>query len=73
MIGRAIYHSPYFLADIDREIFYNNNSLTRAEVMEEMIPYIHEEIKNGARLNQIMRHTIGLFHGQKGSSYWKRY
>ena len=20
-----------------------------------------------------MRHTIGLFHGQKGSSYWKRY
>ena len=20
-----------------------------------------------------MRHTIGLFHGQKGASYWKRY
>ena len=27
MIGRAIYHSPYFLADIDREIFYNNNCI----------------------------------------------
>jgi tRNA-dihydrouridine synthase A len=41
--------------------------------MEQMIPYIKEEIKKGTRLNQIMRHTIGLFHSQKGSGYWKRY
>ena len=29
--------------------------------------------KKGTRLNQIMRHTLGLFHGQTGSSFWKRY
>jgi len=51
----------------------NENVLSRSEIMELMIPYIKEETKNGTRLNQIMRHTIGLFHGQKGSSYWKRY
>ena len=73
MIGRAVYHSPYFLADIEKEIFNNKNILTRSEIMEHMIPYIQEEIKKGTRVNQIMRHTIGLFHGQKGSSYWKRY
>ena len=73
MIGRAAYHSPYFLADVEREIFNNDNVLTRVEVMEQMMPYIQQETKKGTRLNQIMRHTIGLFHGQKGSSYWKRY
>jgi len=73
MIGRAIYHSPYFLADVERDIFNNNNVPTRTEVMEQMIPYIKEETKRETRLNQIMRHTVGLFHGQKGSSYWKRY
>ena len=73
MIGRAAYHSPYFLADIEREIFNNDNVPTRVEVMEQMMPYIKQETKKGTRLNQIMRHTIGLFHGQKGSSYWKRY
>jgi len=73
MIGRVAYHSPYFLADIEKEIFKNGNVLSRSEIMELMIPYIKEETKNGTRLNQIMRHTIGLFHGQKGSSYWKRY
>jgi len=73
MIGRAAYYSPYFLAEIEKEIFKSDNIPTRLEVMEQLIPYIKKETKKGTRLNQIMRHTIGLFHGQKGSSYWKRY
>ena len=73
MIGRAIYHSPYFLADIEKEIFCNNNVPTRAEIMEKLIPYIEEEISKGAQLNHIMRHTVGLFHGQNGSKTWKQY
>ena len=72
-MAELAYHSPYFLANVEREIFNNYNLLTRVEIMEQMIPYIKEETKKGTKLNQIMRHTIGLFHGQKGSSYWKRY
>ncbi len=73
MIGRAAYHTPYFLADIEKEIFKNDNVPSRQEIIEKLIPYIGEELKKGTRLNQIMRHTLGLFHGQSGSSYWKRY
>ena len=73
MIGRAIYHSPYFLADIEKEIFGNKNVPTRSEVMENLIPYIQEETSKGTQLNHIMRHTVGLFHGQNGSKVWKQY
>ena len=73
MIGRSAYHTPYMLADIEREVFYNKDVLSRHEVIEQLIPYIRNEIKKGTRLNQIMRHTLGLFHGQVGASYWKRY
>tara|TARA_B100001564_G_scaffold289842_1_gene253581 strand:+ start:4796 stop:5779 length:984 start_codon:yes stop_codon:yes gene_type:complete len=73
MIGRAIYHSPYLLADIEKEIFGNKNVPTRSEVMENLIPYIHEETLKGTQLNHIMRHTVGLFHGQNGSRVWKQY
>ena len=73
MIGRAVYHSPYFLADIEKEIFNNNQVPSRHEVIENLIPYIKKELKKGTRLNQIMRHTLGLFHGQTGATYWKRY
>ena len=73
MIGRAAYHTPYFLADIENHIFNNENVPSRQDVIEKLIPYIKEEIKKGTRLNQIMRHTLGLFHGQTGANYWKRY
>ena len=73
MIGRAAYHSPYLLAEIEKEIFKNDNIPSRQEVIEKLIPYVKDELKKGTRLNQIMRHTLGLFHGQTGSSYWKRY
>ena len=73
MIGRAIYHSPYFLADIEKEIFNNDNVPSRLEVMENLNPYIQEETSKGVQLNHIMRHTVGLFHGQNGSKTWKQY
>ena len=73
MIGRAAYHTPYLLAGIEKEIFNNKNVPSRQEVIEQLIPYIKDELKKGTRLNQIMRHTLGLFHGQTGASYWKRY
>ena len=73
MIGRSVYHSPYFLSEIEKEIYKNNNTPSRQEVIENLIPYVKEETKKGTRLNQIMRHTLGLFHGQTGSNFWKRY
>ena len=73
MIGRAAYHTPYLLADIEKEIFHNDDVPSRQDVIEKLIPYVKEELKKGTRLNQIMRHTLGLFHGQSGASYWKRY
>ena len=73
MIGRAVYHSPYFLAEIEKEIFNNVNIPSRQDVMEKLIPYIENETSKGVQLNHIMRHTIGLFHGQNGSKAWKQY
>ena len=73
MIGRSIYHSPYLLADIEKEIFNNEDVFSRQEVVEKLVIYLKDEIKKGTRVNQVMRHTLGLFHGQTGSNFWKRY
>ena len=73
MIGRAIYQNPYFLAEIEKSFFNNNNILSRSEVAEKLIHYVKNEVKKGTRINQIMRHTVGLYHGQNGANKWKRY
>ena len=73
MIGRSVYHSPYLLAEIENQIFDNYDIKDREEVIEDLINYVKAEVKKGTRVNQVMRHTLGLFHGQTGSSHWKRY
>ena len=73
MIGRAIYQNPYFLKDIEREIFNNSNVSSREDVVKHILEYLEEEIKTGTKVNQIMRHTVGLYYGQPGSKEWKKY
>ena len=73
MIGRAIYQNPYFLADIEKEIFNVNSNPTREDVAKELLKYLEKEVKLGTKVNHIMRHAVGLYHGQPGSKNWKRY
>ena len=73
MIGRAIYQNPYFLSEIEKEIFNTNKIPSRENVAKEILKYLEEEVKAGTKVNHIMRHTVGLYHGQPGSKDWKRY
>ena len=73
MIGRAIYQNPYFLKDIENVIFKNSNISSREEIVKQILNYLEEEIKLGTKVNQVMRHTVGLYFGQPGSKEWKKY
>ena len=73
MIGRAIYQNPYFLSDIEKEIFNTDKIPSREDIAKKILKYLEEEVKLGTKVNHIMRHTVGLYHGQPGSKDWKRY
>ena len=73
MIGRSIYQNPYSLIEIEKEIFNTEKLPTREEVAEKLLEYLEKEVKLGTKVNHIMRHTVGLYHGQIGSKTWKRY
>ena len=73
MIGRSIYQNPYSLVEIEKEIFNTKINLTREQVAEQLLEYVKKEVKLGTKINHIMRHTVGLYHGQIGSKNWKRY
>ncbi len=73
MIGRSIYQNPYSLVEIEKEIFKTKNNPSREQVAEKLLEYLDKEVKLGTKVNHIMRHTVGLYHGQVGSKDWKRY
>ena len=73
MIGRSIYQNPYSLVEIEKKIFNTTDSPSREEVVKKLLEYLDNEVKKGTKVNHIMRHTVGLYHGQIGSKEWKRY
>ena len=73
MIGISIYQNPYSLVEIEKEIFGNLDNPSREDVTKKLLEYVEKEVKLGTKVNHIMRHTVGLYHGQIGSKEWKRY
>ncbi len=74
MMGREAYHNPYVLADVDQRIFGATHvALSRSAVIEQLMPYIQEQLKTEARLNSVSRHILGLYHGEPGARGWRRY
>ncbi len=74
MIGREAYENPYFLADIEKNIFNSTSLRDRQDIAMAMIPYIEEQNKKyGTPVKTITRHMTGLFKEQKGAKIWRRY
>jgi tRNA-dihydrouridine synthase A len=73
MIGRQAYHQPYFLAELEQHLNPGWQPPSRHDVVEQMLPYIDNEIRGGERLGRITRHMVGLFSGLPGARSWRRY
>lgn len=74
MMGREAYHNPYVLAAVDSEIYGDvPAALTRDEVLDAFIPYCEAQIRDGARLNHMARHILGLYTGQPGGKRFRRF
>ena len=73
-LGRAAYQTPYLLADVDARIYGDAAATpTRAEVLEALIPYIEAHLARGGRLNNIVRHVLGLYHGRPRARAFRRH
>ena len=73
MIGRAAYHDPYLLADVDRKIFTDSNTIkTRHQILSEFMDYVSLQLDRGVALNHMTRHILGLYQGQPGARAYRR-
>jgi tRNA-dihydrouridine synthase A len=74
MLGRAAYADPYLLAEVDGALFGSNATPpSRLDVFDRFVPYVEAELAKGARLNQMTRHILGLFHGQPRARAFRRH
>lgn len=73
MVGREAYSNPMLLSEVDNLIYgQTGTALTPQQVVLAMLPYIEEQMLQGARFWHIARHMLGLFQGMPGARQWRR-
>ena len=74
MLGRAAYHDPHILAEVDQRV-YGQQTITKSrdQVLLDFLPYVEEQLGDGVPLNHISRHLLGLFQGVAGAKLFRRH
>ena len=72
MLGRAAYHQPDQLGEVDARVFGDDRIVSAHEAVEAYIPYVERRLSEGVHLSAMTRHMLGLFSGQPGARAWRR-
>jgi tRNA-dihydrouridine synthase A len=73
MLGRAAYHNPMLLAEVDARIFNDHHAVPDLpEIMMSMADYAEAQRSHGTRLNNIARHMLGLCNGRPGARQFRQ-
>ena len=73
MLGRAAYHTPWLLAELQQVIFGFTGVESREQAVDEMTEYCHRQVSAGVPVKHVSRHVLGLFQGLPGARRWRRY
>ena len=71
MLGRAAYHTPYLLHELDVR-WFGGELRTRGELLRAYRPYVEAQLARGVFLKHITRHLLGLFAGQPGGRAFRQ-
>lgn len=73
MLGRAAYHQPYLLANVDQEIHQSFRPvISREQVLLEFVAYMKKQQANSVPVRSMTRHILGLYHAQPNAKKFKR-
>jgi tRNA-dihydrouridine synthase A len=73
MLGRAAYHEPWLLAEVDARLFDDPHPPpARAAVAHDLVHYAKARVAAGVPLRAITRHVLGLYHGQPGGRRFRQ-
>ncbi|WP_039926144.1 tRNA dihydrouridine(20/20a) synthase DusA [Leptospira vanthielii] len=74
MIGRVAYDNPFLFSEVDSLYYHEEGSArTREEVLSELIPYVHFVIEKEGKVHYILRHILGLYHGERGAREYRKF
>jgi tRNA-dihydrouridine synthase A len=72
MLGRAAYHEPAILGQVDRRLFGKGADVDAFASIERYKPYVAARLAEGVHLPAMTRHMLGVMHGRPGARTFRR-
>jgi len=73
MIGRRIYDNPMFLNQIEKEIYNNNENLSRQSILKKYLKYALSLQNKNTSNYLLLRHLFSLYYNTSSSKKWKKF
>jgi len=72
MIGRAAFHSPAMLAEVDAR-FFGGEPVSLGAAVDAYVEYVSEQLSQRVPLNRLTKPMLGLFNGRQGARLFRRH
>ena len=72
MIGRAAFHSPAMLAEVDAR-FFGGEPVSLDAAVDAYVEYVSEQLSQRVPLNRLTKPMLGLFNGRQGARLFRRH
>jgi tRNA-dihydrouridine synthase A len=72
MLGRAAYHAPAILTEVDAR-FFGGEPVSFETAVEAYVQYASEQLDRRVPLNRLTKPMLGLFNGRQGARLFRRH
>ena len=72
MVGRAAYHQPLFLSQLEQHLYDSNFQLDEHQVFHRYVDYMATQLDAGVKLNVLTKHLLHCFNGRPGARRFRQ-
>lgn len=72
MIGRAAYHNPTFLSELEQLVYAPDFACNEKQILERYVQYAEPLLAHGERLHSLTKHLLHCFSGRPGARRFRQ-
>jgi len=72
MIGRAAYHQPRFLSELEQHLYDTDFRLDESAIFDRYVAYMTTQLDQGVNLNVLTKHLLHCFNGRPGARRYRQ-
>lgn len=73
MIGREVFTNPSILLQLEKEIFANEENISKSMLVKNFMPYVEKQLAKNIKLSTLIKPMLGLFYHKPHGKRWRHF